>query len=127
MGLASLRYFAYYFSKKKKCFSSCILLNDLISLTDFLYFLRYWPNMIIIITDYLVCEVINFVINLSFLIKQSFYLTKKSGQKFQIRSLSVPGISCCTRPHASISFARLKKFSATFNLFFSPWRLMPLK
>ena len=43
----------------EKCFSCYILLTDQISLSDCLYFLRYW----------VICDVIKFEINPIFLIK----------------------------------------------------------
>ena len=58
--------FCVWFLKKNV---SHVLLNDQISLPDCLYFL-------IALTCCPVCDVINFKINLSFLIKSFFYMTK---------------------------------------------------
>ena len=69
---------------EERYFSPYILSTDHVSLPDCLYFLRYWKiNMCIVITCLPVCDCINFEINLSFLIKLFFYMTKTSGQKFK--------------------------------------------
>ena len=62
------------------------LLTDQISLSDCLYCLRFWdiPDILCITSVCLPgCDVINFEINLIFLIKSFFYMTKKSRQKFK--------------------------------------------
>ena len=46
LGLVSPPHFVYDFSKKK-CFSSYILLTDQISLSDCLYFSRYWAMCVL--------------------------------------------------------------------------------
>ena len=60
---------------KKKCFSRYI------SLSNCLYFLRYWGNICIGIVCFPVCNVINFEINLIFLIRLFFNKAKTSRQK----------------------------------------------
>ena len=78
LGIVSTPHFVHGF--QEKCFSCCILLNDQISLSDCLYFLG---NMRIAFVCFPGCYVINFEINLVFLIKRFFYITKKSRQKFK--------------------------------------------
>ena len=63
---------------RKKCFSRCILLYDQISLSHCLYLLRCSR-----ITCYPVCDVVNFVINVSFLIEPLSYMIKKSEKKIK--------------------------------------------
>ena len=65
---------------QEKCFSY-VLLTDQISLSDCLYFLRYWA---ICVLQLFVSQVINSEINLIFLIRQFFYVTKKSRQNLNI-------------------------------------------
>ena len=65
---------------QEKCFSY-VLLTGQISLSDCLYFLRYWA---ICVLQLFVSQVINFEINLIFLIRQFFYVTKKSRQNLNI-------------------------------------------
>ena len=66
----------------KKCFSFYILLIDQISLLDCLYFLRYWSICVLsFIVCFLGCGVTNFEINLIFLLKQLFRMTKTLRQK----------------------------------------------
>ena len=68
----------------KKCFSCYILLTDIISLSDWLHLLlEILDNMYIAIVCTPGCDVINFEINLIFLIKPFFYMTKKSRQKLK--------------------------------------------
>ena len=57
--------------KKRKCSSSYIVLTDQISLSGYLYFLRYWAIYI------LQLFVKHFKINLIFLIKPFLYMNKK--------------------------------------------------
>ena len=66
---------------QKTYFSCCILLRDQISFFNCLYFMRYLA--ICVIACYQVCDLINFEIYLSFLIKPFSYMTKKSEQKFK--------------------------------------------
>ena len=64
---------------EEKYFSRCNVLTDQISLPSYLYFLRYWAiSVCIVIICFPVCDVINFEINLSFLIKSIFYHFKKA-------------------------------------------------
>ena len=59
---------------------------DQISLSDCLYFLRYWTICVLficVVVYFPGCDVINLEINLIFLIKPFFYMTKKSRQKFK--------------------------------------------
>ena len=63
---------------QEKYFQLYTLLTDHISLSGYLYFLRYWVILIICCP---VCDVTNFEINHRFLIKPVFYITKMSGQK----------------------------------------------
>ena len=65
---------------EEKYFSRYFLLTDQISLPDCRYFLRQ-GNMYIVIVCFAVNDAINFEMYLSFLIKQFFYITKKSRQK----------------------------------------------
>ena len=58
-------------------------LHHIISLSVCIYFLRNMGNMCITIVCFPVCDVINFEINLIFLIKLFFYMTKKLRQKFK--------------------------------------------
>ena len=67
-----------------KNFSSYILATKKTSLTDCLYFLKYWENMYIVIIIHPVYDVKNFVIKHSFLIKPFSYITKKSGQNVNV-------------------------------------------
>ena len=60
---------------QKKCFSCYIILTDKILLPDCLYFLS---NMCIAVACFPDCGVINFEVNLIFLIKRFFYMTKKT-------------------------------------------------
>ena len=65
------------------------VITDQISLLDCFYFLRYWTIGIvyrlycIIYVYYTRCNVINFEINLIFLIKLFFCMNKKSRQKLK--------------------------------------------
>ena len=69
---------------EEKCFSSYILLTDQASnLPDCLLVLEMLGNMCIAIICFLICEVMNFEINLSILIKPFSYMIKKSGQKLK--------------------------------------------
>ena len=76
------QYFVYDFSKK--CFSCYILLTDQISLPDFFLRLEIFDNMCIAIVCFPGCEVINFEINFTFLIKSFYWMTKKSRQNLNI-------------------------------------------
>ena len=67
---------------QEKCFSYYILLTDQISLSDYLYFLKYWAMSVLRLFCFPGCDVINFEINLIFLIKPFFYVTIKSRQRF---------------------------------------------
>ena len=58
-------------------------LTDQTSLFDCFYFLRYWGNICIAIVYFSGCDVKNFEINLIFLIRPSFYMSKKSRRKFK--------------------------------------------
>ena len=69
---------------QKKCFSCYILLTDQISLSDCIYFLEILGNMSIAIICFPGCAVINFEINLIFLIKPFFCMTKKSKKSLNI-------------------------------------------
>ena len=80
LGLVSPPYFVYDFSKKKY-FMCFVLLTDQISLSDCLCFFEILVNMCIVIICFPVYDTMNFEINLSFLIKPFFNMTKKSGQK----------------------------------------------
>ena len=63
-------------------------LTDQISLPDYLYFLRCWTICaFIVICCCPVCDVINFEISLSFLIKPLSYMTKKSVQDKNVNIL----------------------------------------
>ena len=66
---------------KKSVLLCYILLTDDISLSDCLCLLRYFFNMCIVIACFPGCDVISFEINLIFLIKLFFNMTKKSRQK----------------------------------------------
>ena len=63
-------------------FSPYILLTDQISLSDCIYFLRYWE--ICVIFRYPVCDAINSEINLSFLVKTFSHMTRKLKKKSNI-------------------------------------------
>ena len=63
---------------QEKCFSCYALLTDQISLPDCLHFLWYWSICVL-----QGCDVINFEIDLLFLIKQFFETTEISRQKFK--------------------------------------------
>ena len=65
----------------RKIFLTLYFFKWPISLPDCLYFLRHWVKMCIVIICCPVCDVINFEINHSFLIKLFFYINKKSAQK----------------------------------------------
>ena len=67
----------------EKYFSCYILLTDLFSMSDWLYFLRYWTTSFAVVCCP-VCDVINFEINLSFLIEPFSTWLKTSGQKIKI-------------------------------------------
>ena len=73
LGIVFPLYFVKGFSKK--FFSSYVPLTDQILSADCPYVLRYWA----ICTQY--CEILNFEINIMFLIKPFFYMTKKPTQK----------------------------------------------
>ena len=70
-------------SFQEKCFSCYILLTDQISLSDYLYFLRYWAIWCIAIVCFPGCDVISFEINLIFSIKPFFYIAKNLRQNFK--------------------------------------------
>ena len=72
----------HFMVSQEKCFSCYILFTDPISLSDCLYFLRYWAICILLLC-FPGCDVVNFEINLTFLIKRLFYMTKNSRQKFE--------------------------------------------
>ena len=54
-----------------------------ISLSDFLYFLRYWTICVLEFACFLGCDVINFEINLILLIEPFFYIIRNSRQIFK--------------------------------------------
>ena len=69
---------------REKCFSRYIILTDEISLSDCPYFLRYWAISVLqLLFSFQGHDVINIEINLIFLIKPFFNMTKKSRQKFK--------------------------------------------
>ena len=68
---------------RETCFSRYILLTDEISLSDCIYFLGYWAISVLKLFSFQGCDVINIEINLIFLIKPFFNMTKKSRQKFK--------------------------------------------
>ena len=80
LGLVSPPHFVYDISKK--CFACYIILTDQISLSNCLYFSRYWAICVLqlFVTD---CDVIETEMNFIFLIKSFWYMTKKSRQKFK--------------------------------------------
>ena len=65
---------------QEKCFSSCILLTYQFSLPDLPLLLEILGNICIIIACIEGSDVMNFQINLIFLIEPFFYMTKKAGQ-----------------------------------------------
>ena len=73
--LVPLPHFVYDFSKKKNV--SHVMLTNHIFLSNSLYFLRSWAICILQLIFFPGCDVINFEINLSFLIKPFSYITKK--------------------------------------------------
>ena len=82
MGQASRPIFVWFF--KKKYFSCSVLLTDHVSRSHSLiaFDSKMLGNLCIVIFCCPICDVTNFEINLSFLIKTFFYiLAKKSGQK----------------------------------------------
>ena len=79
LGLASGANFMYDFSKKIFSIFHSIDWPNSIALLPLL--LEILDNKVIVIIRSLVCDVINFEIKLSFLIKLFFNITKKSGQK----------------------------------------------
>ena len=68
---------------KAKYFSFYVLLTDHVSLPDCLYFLKKAYNMFIVIVWVPACDVTNFEIYISFLIKPFFYITKKVWKKIK--------------------------------------------
>ena len=68
---------------KKKCSSCYILLTDQMPLADCILLLEILGNICIAMVCFPGCDIINFEINLIFLIKLFFYLTKMSRQKFK--------------------------------------------
>ena len=68
---------------QKNCVSCYIPLTDQILLSDLSLLLEILGNTTIKIVYFLACDVINFEINLIFLIKRFFYTAKKSRQKFK--------------------------------------------
>ena len=64
-------------------YSIITLLINKIPLFDCPYFSRYWSVPALQSPCFPGCDVINFEINLIFLIKPSFYMTKTSRQKFE--------------------------------------------
>ena len=77
--LISLPHFIHDFCRK---ISLYILLTDQVSLSGCLYFVRYWVICVVIVC-YPGCDVINFEINLIFLIK-SFFLHDQSSKNSNI-------------------------------------------
>ena len=67
---------------EEKYFAGYILLTGQISLSGCFYF---WDigQYVFVIVCYSCCDVITFEINLIFLIKSFFYITKKSKEKFK--------------------------------------------
>ena len=55
-----------------------MLLIDQISLSGYLYFLRYWGNMCKYVVCTPGCDIMNFEVDLTFLIKQ-FFLHDREG------------------------------------------------
>ena len=68
---------------QEKYFSCYILLSDQISLSDRLLFVEILINICIALVCEPSCDVTNFEINLIFLIKPFFYITKKSRRKLK--------------------------------------------
>ena len=83
LGLVSLPHFAYVFFQEK-CFSCYILLTDQISLSDSLYFLRYWTISVLQLFAVNLKFEIKSEINLIFLIKPFSYMSKKSRKNLSI-------------------------------------------
>ena len=81
MEIVSPSHSVYDFSKKNVSFYA--LLTDQISLPDCLFFLRYWSICVLQLFVNQVGDVINFEINLIFLIKSFFCIIEKSRQKFK--------------------------------------------
>ena len=81
LGLAFPPHFVYDFSQKK--ISRYILLTYQISSFGCLYFL---DNICFAIVCFPICDVINFEINLSFLIKSFFYMNKRVRSKKFLRT-----------------------------------------
>ena len=78
LGIIYPPHFVFNFSAT---YISCyILLTDLISLPDCFYFTRYWSICVLIVFS-LDCDVINFEINLIFLIKP-FFLHDRQKSKY---------------------------------------------
>ena len=67
--------FCIWFFKKKNV--SHVMLTNQIFLSNSLYFLRSWAICILQLIFFPGCDVINFEINLNFLIKPFSYITKK--------------------------------------------------
>ena len=84
LGIVYFTTFSRWFfkKKKKKRFSCHILLTDQTSLSDWLYFLRYWAICVLQLCPP-GCDVIDFEINLIFLIKLLFSMFEKSDIKFK--------------------------------------------
>ena len=76
--ITSPPHFVYDFSRK-----IFLLLYDQISLSDSLYFLRYWVICVLQLFVFRGCDVMDFENNLTFLINPFFYMTKYSRQKFK--------------------------------------------
>ena len=66
---------------QQKCCSYYILLTDQISLSGYPYFLRYWAVCVLQLFVNQFVNVINFTVNLIFLIKPFLYIVKNSRQK----------------------------------------------
>ena len=69
-------------NSKEKLFSSYILLNDQISLSDFIVIYKILSGTCIVIFCFPVDDIINFISNVSIPIKPFSYMTKKFRTKF---------------------------------------------
>ena len=107
----------------EKCFSFYILITDQVSLPDLFYFLRYeiLDNMSLLTRLWDIYSEISFI----FLIKQFFYMTKKSRQilKYFENKNSFQGELKSIFQHFQRAL-RCQKLSQTWECAFkSPWKV----
>ena len=105
---------------QEKCSSCYILLTDHISLSDCLYLWRYWAKCVLQLFVNQICDVINFEINLIFLIKPFFINDQKVENKNSniLRTKWAFNVKIKSIFHHFLKASNCQKFSQTWECTF---------